>query len=240
MIISSGIRKRRRRMEARIFVSCCSIKPEFSSILYILKMMDFADGKGIKCQLFPRLDESLICRARQRALADFFYKNEFNYLMTVDDDLIFPEDTIVKLVEADKPVIGGFYRLKTDQYLGTAVRIKGGANWIPTVVDQKIDEADYISTGCTLIKREVVVDMINEFPALEYVENLTGKKLWALYQPFVHFNGQFNEYLSEDWAFCERARQAGSSIWAHGGIHCKHWGKKLYTLEGIEDATVDA
>lgn len=226
-------------MEANIFVSCCSIRPEFTTIIQILRIMDYADGLGIKCSLIPRLDESLLCRARNRALADFLYKTEFTHLMTVDDDLIFPEDTIKAMLEVNKPVVGGFYRLKTDEYLGTAVRIKGSVDWRPTVIDKVLAEADYVSTGCMLVKREVIVDMINEFPAQEYVENLTGRPLWALYQPFVHFNGTFREYLSEDWAFCERAKQAGHSIWAHGGVQCAHWGKTLYTLKGIEDGRVD-
>lgn len=217
-----------------VFVSCCSIKPQFSSILYILKMMDFADRHGIKCQLFPRLDESLICRARNRALADFYYQPEYTHLMTVDDDLIFPEKTIVELVRTDKDIIGGYYRLKTHEYLGTAVRLIDRRDWRPSLLEGTIDEAEYISTGCTLVKREVITDMIDVFPGLEYIENLSMRPLWAFYQPFVHFNGDFNEYLSEDWAFCERARQAGHRVWAHGGIRCRHWGKFLYTLDDLE------
>lgn len=217
-------------MKTRVMVSCCSHRPEYSSILSSLKMMDHADSKGIECELHPRLDEALICRARQRALGDFWYGG-YDYLMTVDDDILFPEDTIVELVKADKDIIGGVYRLKTAAHMGIAQRILGAQDWRPTVEAGEIVPADYVATGCMLVKRQVVADMIDQLPALEYRENLTQQPLWAFYQPFVYFNGEFSEYLSEDWAFCERAKMVGSEVWLHGGVHCKHWGKILYTLE---------
>ena len=218
----------------KVFVSSCSMKPEYTSILWTLRMLDYADGQGIKCELRPRLDESLICRARNRALGDFFY-GDWDYLMSIDDDLLFPEDTIVKLVNVDKDIVGGLYRLKTAEYLGIAQRVSGADDWRPLVDSQEVVSADYAATGCMLVKRDVIVSMINHFPELVYSENLSGQPLWALYQPMVFNNGEFMEYLSEDWAFCERARQAGHSIYLHGGVQGQHWGKYLFSLETVED-----
>lgn len=213
-----------------VMISLCSIHPKLSSFFTILKMMDYADSLGVRCQLMPRLNEALICRARNRALGDFWY-GDFTHLMTVDDDINWPQDTIVELMRQDKDIIGGVYRLKSSVDIGIAQRAKGAGQWTEIVEEGQVVPADYVATGCMLVKREVVLDMINHFPELEYVENLDRRPLWALYQPFIFDNGEFREYLSEDWAFCERARMAGREIWMHGGVKGMHWGETVYTLD---------
>jgi len=241
MELSGIVRKRRKLMQGKkpkVFVSSVSIRPEYTSIIWTLRMIDFAASHDVEADLQPRLDESLLCRARIRSLMDFFYKPQYTHLMTVDDDLLIPQETLIKFLEQDKPIIGGFYRLKTKEYMGCAVRVKNEP-WMYPVLDKRVVEAEYVSTGCMLVKREVIVDMINEFPDLECQENLSGRTMWALYQPFVHNNGIFREYLSEDWAFCERAKMVGHTVWAHGGVQCGHWGKTIYTFEGLKDDRVD-
>ena len=93
-------------MNPRIYVSSVSIKPQYTAVISHFNMCDYAARKGIEADLNPRLDESLLCRARIRSCAEFFYQPEYTHLMTVDDDLLCPSDTIVKLVEADKDIIG--------------------------------------------------------------------------------------------------------------------------------------
>lgn len=218
----------------KIFVSCCSYRrPKFSNVTSILNMLDYADKRGIEAVLLPRENEALICRARNRALKDFM-ETDATHLMTIDDDLIFAEDTIVQLVNAKAAAIGGFYRLKTGEYGGTATRVVGH-DYRPAVLEKKIVPADYLATGCMMTKRFVIEDMIGYYPDLEYQENLTQKTLWAFYQPFIHFNGEFREYLSEDWAFCQRIKDAGYELLAHGGVTPIHRGEIHYTMEIEED-----
>ena len=84
--------------------------------------------------------------------------------------------------------------------------------------------AIYVSTGCMMIRRNVVEGMIEKYPELHYKRNVTGDRAWALYQPFIYKE----EYLSEDWAYCQRAKDAGFEVWVHGGVKCGHMKKKLY------------
>lgn len=219
-----------------IYISICSMRgTKYTTWARVSDMMDWSASQGIRMEVKAREAESLICRARQRSLADFYYQPEFTHLMTLDDDIIIQPDALIKMLNADKSVVGGFYRLKTHEYMGVAQRPKG-RKWVSVLKEQKLVEADYVSTGCMLTKREVITDMINAYPELEYEENLTGTKLWAFYMPFIFDNGDFREYLSEDWAFCQRARDIGHSVWVHGGIQCGHWGEVPFTLEFEEDA----
>ncbi|KKM80817.1 hypothetical protein LCGC14_1335930, partial [marine sediment metagenome] len=40
-----------------------------------------------------------------------------------------------------------------------------------------------------------------------------------------------DEYVSEDWAFDQRARELGYSIWADPTIKLGHMGNYVYTLK---------
>jgi hypothetical protein len=77
-----------------------------------------------------------------------------------------------------------------------------------------------------MVKRKVVEGMIEKYPELHYKRNVSGDKAWALYMPFIYNQ----EYLSEDWGYCQRARDAGFEVWVHGGVKCAHWGKKMFVF----------
>ena len=207
-----------------VFVSCCSKnKPEWSMALTIQDAVRECSRSGLNVKFTTRIGESLICRARQNDLT-VFMQGSCDYLFSIDDDLTIPADAIVNLVKADKDIIGGVYRIKTDEPRIAMVLPSSGPNWGEVLKKKIVTPAIYVSTGCFLVKRHVVEGMIEKYPELEYSQSLTGSTAWALYQPYVYER----EYLSEDWAFCQRARDAGFEIWLHGGVRLGHWGKKLY------------
>jgi len=196
--------------------------------LSIEAAMVFAAKKGINCAFPPRIGESLICRARNNELVTMRQRN-FDYLFSIDDDIDIPNYTIAKLIEDDKPIVAGFYRLKTAEPL-TAVRLPAdGPNMAEVLQRKLVTPAIYVSTGCFLVKREVVEGMITKYPELKYRRNVTNDECWALYMPFIYKG----EYLSEDWAFCQRARDAGFEVWADGGIKCGHWSERRISFEEI-------
>lgn len=177
--------------------------------------------------LAPHVGDSLCCRARQNALAHFL-KSDADYLFTLDDDVAIPENALVDLINADKDIIGGFYRLKKNPPAGEEFSI---ADYIAfrglvpfNLNDNEPVRVKYISNGCIMHKRKFIEDMVNHYPELLYKENETGNDRWALYQPYVYNN----EYLSEDWAFCQRAIDKGYEMWMHTGVLCDHWGLQKF------------
>ena len=158
-----------------------------------------------------------------------------DFLLTIDDDVETSPEFIVQLVKADKDIIGGFYRLKWKEEAHTAVRMpRDRKEEIPDFPEifknNLIVPAKYVSTGCMLVKRQVFERMIEHYKELHYTQNMTMKPAWALYQPYVYKD----EYLSEDWALCQRAEDIGFEIWAHGGVRCAHWGLIKYDFEEEE------
>jgi len=211
-----------------VYISVCSRQhAEWGAIIKLQEAMQVARSEGISTTLAPRVGESLICRARQNSLYDF-YKRKFDYLFTVDDDVEVPIDVITKLVNADKDMIGGFYRLKDKSKALTAVRLLNGNIDFPEIFKKDLTlEVKYLSTGCMLVKRGVVKKMMKAYPELKYTANITNNKQYALYMPYIHNN----EYLSEDWAFQQRAHEIGFKSWADGSIRCGHWGLVKYDFK---------
>ncbi len=214
--------------ETKVFVSVPSNRnPEWGMIMSLTLALAYAGKKGIRAILQPLLGESLISRARIIEMATFL-ESDCTHLYTQDDDVEIPGDTIIKLIEADKDIIGGAYRLKDPHEIRVAIRqLKGGADVATALSNEKAIQVRYVSTGCMMVKRKVFENTIQIFRDLEYGRNQSKQRLFALYMPFIHED----EYLSEDWAFCERAIMAGFTVWMHGGIMCRHYGRTVFEID---------
>jgi hypothetical protein len=64
-----------------------------------------------------------------------------------------------------------------------------------------------------------------------------GQRLIPFFQPLVHPIDDGHWYLAEDYAFCQRARDAGFRIFADTSIRLWHIGTYRY---GWEDAGIEA
>ena len=62
----------------------------------------------------------------------------------------------------------------------------------------------------------------------------TDLRFWPFFQTMIwrHPNGD-HLFLSEDWAFCERARMCGYKIWLDPSVRTVHWGVYGYTLDDM-------
>lgn len=66
--------------------------------------------------------------ARDIAVAKFL-QSDSEYLMFIDSDLGWQPDAIKQLVEHDRPVVGGAYRIKYDEELYPNYGVLGGGRW---------------------------------------------------------------------------------------------------------------
>lgn len=195
----------------------------------------FAQQAGHTCIISPHVGDSLVCRARQASLADFL-ESDCDYYFTLDDDIALPDMAFVKLIESGKDFIGGIYRLKKRYEPGEqvtnliATRIIPGMDLI--LGSDAVQEVEYLSTGCIMHTRKFIEDMWEAYKDERgYVENQTCRNNVALYTPIIH--PQTREYLSEDWAFCHRAKEIGYKAYAHCNVLCDHWGLDKYSFTDI-------
>lgn len=181
-------------------------------------------------------NESLISRARNSAFSEFL-TTDSDFYFSIDDDIGFPEDTIYKLITANKPIMAGAYPTKNFP-TRHVVRPRIVNNNFVTNGD--LLELEYASSGCLMVKREVGEKLQKKFPELAYNnnsdldENYAGKTEWAFFMPMIQnqtVHTQFKEYLSEDWAFCHRARLCDCDIWLDTSLRLSHTGP--YKFEGF-------
>jgi len=154
-----------------------------------------------------------------------FLETDCDYFFNVDADIYFEEqdvNPIDKLIESKKEIIGGIYVYKKqpcfpahrpldlqEYYEKNKEFPKDYIFKIPN----EVHEVNWIAGGACLISRKVIVELTKEF----MVPNL----------PMV-YNG---EYLSEDFAFCQRAREKGYKIFADPKIQLLHFGQYGYSLK---------
>jgi hypothetical protein len=160
-------------------------------------------------------------------------QSEVDYLFIINDDGILPADTLEKLLEDDKDIVGapmltrnkkdngehGLCCFKKDEfYIGDGQTInkytalKGFDN-----SKGYLHQVDATGAACILVKKEC-------FTALFQKHN--GR-------PFEDFNGVFTtkehgtttSHRSEDTNFCDRATTEGFEIWIDTRIRPIHLGK---------------
>ena len=171
---------------------------------------------------YHRTGDGLISRVRNE-LGRLFLEKDYDYLMWIDDDIIWTiKDKLIDLlVSRKKDIICGVYpvrdgtgrpaiRTKEIQKLHLAKKYKGQKVKVPK---DKVFEIVYGSTGFMLITKKCVEDVYKHYP--------------FPFQP-IYPNG---EYLSEDWAFCERAKSLKYKTWADTTFELGHLGTTTFTLQ---------
>jgi len=177
-------------------------------------------GNKLQFTVETMANESLVTRARNNLIAKGM-ATDSTHLMFVDADIGFDFTDVVKMLIADKDVIGGLYPKKT-------YPIKYVVNCLEGQEQQQsgVQEVENIGTGFLMMKRSVIQTMFNAHPELKYKNQLN---LEPQYEPFMYtlFDTSLTEdgqYLSEDWTFCRRWRKLGGKIHAHNDVKLAHAG----------------
>jgi hypothetical protein len=125
-----------------------------------------------------------------------------SHLFFVDSDMEFPSDILIKLLHADKDIIGAIYNYKK---LPPQTILETRTEDLPDC----LCKSEAMPTGMLLIKTEV----FNRIP-----------KPWFACEPIEGTNQQ----IGEDVYFCRKARKYGIDIWLDPTIKVKHIGDYKY------------
>lgn len=144
------------------------------------------------------------------------WAKRYDYLMSVDSDIVLPKDTLKKMLAADKDIISGLYiqRIPNTHTLEVYMDTPGGGNInIPYeyINGRGIVEIAACGMGCCLIKSEVFRKM--EYPHFLYTSALNHR-----------------DTVSEDVYFCMKARANGFTVWADESIRCDHIGQTKFCV----------
>lgn len=141
---------------------------------------------------------------------------QYDYVFSVDSDIVIPKNALEKMLLADKDIISGLYiqRIPNTHTLEVYMDTQsGGVTNIPYeyIDGRKLVEIAACGMGCCLIKSEVFRKMAT--PHFFYKSAID------------HANT-----VSEDVYFCLKARSIGFKVWADESIRCEHIGQTKFLV----------
>jgi hypothetical protein len=221
-----------------------------------LAMMCAANGIGI--QFYYLFNESLIQRARNYIADEFMRSDCTHLLFIDADIGFNPRDVLgllaVNLTDPDKyNVVTGLYPKKTIAWEKVSKAAQQGiGNDNPFDLDQYT--ADFVfnpvkqtntfsmneplevgeaGTGFMLIPRATFEKFKEAYPELSYrpdhvrTESFDGTRDIHAYFDCI-IDPETRRYLSEDYFFCKKSRQAGMQIWACPWMQLQHIGTYIF------------
>ena len=179
--------------------------------------------------------DALITRARQDIVARFLENASTTHLLFLDADLGFEPEQVFRLLDFDTDMCAGVYPTKrfdwakiTEQAKAGRIPLESSAlSYVLELEDpqtqlsqtrNRFAKARYVGSGFLLIKRKVLLSMVEHYKDLRYTkEHQAEDPLRDSPWRCALFNCMIDEatgtYLSEDYSFCRRFRDMGGEVW---------------------------
>jgi hypothetical protein len=159
---------------------------------------------------------------QRNKLVETALENKADYLLFVDADMRFPQDTLKILMAHDKDIIGVNATTRSEPVKPTAKNLQieedGSCSFIPIYsnVMTGISQVDGIGCGVMMIKADVIAKLEEPYFYFEQLPN--------------------NKIMGEDIYFCIKARDAGITTWVDHelSMEIKHIGAYTYSWDNIE------
>lgn len=192
-------------------------------VQFILNVRSMIDRKLITA-FGSQIGDSLVSRARNNLTYEFL-KTDCDYLLQIDSDIVFNEEHIVRIKSHDVPIVGGIYPVKEKETRWCLNKFKYNIQ-----NNSELLSVAETGTGFLLVHRDVFEAIRDDDPAREYVCDHDGEIKYDYWRVGV----KNRRYLSEDWWFCQDAREAGFDILVDTKIILGHIGNVVYPLEETE------
>ena len=149
-------------------------------------------------------------------IAHWMVNGNYDYLFSVDSDIVLPPDTLVKMLNHDKDLISGVYIQRFhDKQTPELYRSNehGGVTHLNLnqICNGELINIDGCGFGCVLVKKHVFTSI--PYPHFVYHSAIDHKNT-----------------ISEDVDFCRKVREKGFQMFADTSIICKHIGSYHFVL----------
>ncbi len=201
-------------------------------------------GRQSKCEIQVRYQmNDGVARSRNN-LAAAFLESDADILFFLDNDIIIEPRHFDRLMA---PFTAEATPITLEQTMAgvPAVSRRGIVcalypkkqpvlDWVVNYLPGEVVDAEgylrvkHAGTGAMAISREMLADFIAKNPKIEYRGDPSPDAVrWDLF-PMHAENGRYD---SEDWKFCNRAREAGWDVWVDTQSQLRHVGKIVYPLQ---------
>jgi len=199
-------------------IAIATLTQETLPVEYTLSLIKMVHESNMSCSfLINRSANITLGRNNQFFEAK---ENNYDYILYIDSDIVFPEDALKKLVALNKGVSSGIYYGREYPFRPVVHefvehdQIRNLVKW-----GDKPFIADSVGAGFLLIHKSI-------FPLFE--RNIK--------EPFAGLRNGLNQEISEDTSFCIRCRDMGIKIWVDPSIELGHIRKDVVTSKHWEIA----
>ena len=225
---------------------------------------------GMEIEFFYLFNESLITRARNYCVDEFLRHDNFTHLMFIDSDIGFNANDVLSLAALASPdsgddILCGPYPKKTISWEKIKMAVdKGFADENPQTLANYV--GDYVfnpAEGQTEIALNAPVEVLEGGTGFMMIQRKTFEKYAEAYPELMylpdhvrsdHFDGtreimcyfdalidpKSKRYLSEDYMFCQWARDAGLKVWMCPWMNMSHTGSYVFGGSLIDLANIGA
>jgi Glycosyltransferase like family 2 len=179
----------------------------------------------------PGHNDALLCRARSK-LATQFLASDDDVMVMIDGDIAFEPRAFHELARqaVTHDIVAALYTTRS-----------GGERCRPTSIFNVNETVEFsndptprpirwAATGFFAVHRRVLEKLA---PTLEMHHPGEATRFRPFFQPFSIEGPGGPIYLSEDYAFCERARRAGFTVHVNPAIRIQHLGLYPFTVNDL-------
>jgi hypothetical protein len=195
----------------------------------LLNLFPYAMENGMPFTVETLPNCSLISLGRSIMLNRAMMLDEnWTHILWIDADLRFRPEFIHSMVVDDKDIVGGFYPKKGLPIDFASSPAPGGED------TENLFETIYVATGFMLVKREVCEAMVEHYrEELKFFYQGTEGAV-HLFHPII--DKESNDlFLTEDYAFCKRARDIGFRCYMSKRFELPHIGVMEYSAENEQE-----
>ena len=200
----------------------------------MLEFSRFALENGIELNWIVEPGATIISLCRSQLISMASKIEGWTHVLFCDNDIGFEPMDVMRLIVADKDIVAGNAPVKS--YPLTA----NNASNDPLEESDWGYRVNYCGTGFMLIKREVVERMMETYKVQKGFQmpdgnywNQTRVDYVDLFDTITnggHIKGK-KLYLTEDYAFCLRARGCGFEVWSHNNVKLTHTGMHTFSFD---------
>jgi hypothetical protein len=152
--------------------------------------------------------------SRNRLVREFL-DSDCDQLVFLDTDLQWDALDLVRLIQHDRPIVGGIYPLKQKQEEFPVRWLKGGEIWSDK---DGLIEVESVPTGFLKIKREVFETLEKQVP--KFQTRVDHKMLPLIFERTMVGKARFGG----DYEFCRKARAQGFGVYIDPEMRFIHMG----------------
>jgi len=149
---------------------------------------------GIETKFSFLFNESLITRARNYLVDEFYHRSDCTHMLFIDSDINFDPRDVIAMLALDKDVIGGPYPKKAIKWKNVATALKKNPDLEAGLLNQVTGDFVFnpvkgtaqfsvtepldvleIGTGFMMIKRDVFSKMEAAYPQIKYKPDHVGQ-----------------------------------------------------------------